>query len=86
MLIDTTNKCFYVGEAQNLIRRFAQGHKPIPDWDHYRYDQLPPMAKKTRVALERMVIRTFASVLPNNREISSMTLSDYVLANEKIDA
>ena len=85
-LIDTKNKLLYVGEAQKLIQRFNQGHKPIPHWDFYRYDQLPPMQKKTRVALERMIIRSFAAVLPNRRDISSIELSEYKLANEKIDA
>ncbi len=85
-LIDTANRLLYIGEAQILIRRFNQGHKPIPDWNYYRYDALPPMIKSTRVALERMLIRSFASVLPNKRGIASMDLSDYQLANERIDA
>ena len=84
-LIDTKNKLLYVGEAERLIQRFDQGHKPIPHWDHYRYDQLPPMKRKTRVALERMMIRAFASVLTNKRDISSIEFSEYSLANEKID-
>jgi len=37
------------------------------------------------VALERMVIRNFATVLPNKREISTMAITDYRLANDKID-
>ena len=84
-LIDTENRLLYIGEAENLIRRFNQGHKPIPHWSYYRYDALPPMIKSTRVALERMMIRSFASALPNKRGIASMDLSDYQLANERID-
>ena len=84
-LIDTKNKLLYAGEAQKLIQRFNQGHKPIPHWDSYRYDQLPPMQKRTRVAAERMVIRPFGAVLPNKRDISSIELIECRLANEKIE-
>jgi hypothetical protein len=87
MLADTGSHLFYIGEAQSLIRRFNQGHRPIPNWDRYRYDQLPPMAKEMRVALERMMIRAFASVLPNTRNIPSIEgFSGYRLVNERIDA
>ena len=40
LLIDTSERLFYVGEAENLIRRFNAGHPSIKDWDFYRYDQL----------------------------------------------
>ena len=45
-----------------------------------------PMTKKQRVAFERMLIRVFASVLPNKREVPTMEISTYRLTNEKIDA
>ena len=85
MLIDTATKLIYVGEAENLIRRFNAGHPMIKEWDYYRYDVLPPMTKKQRVAFERMLIRVFASVLPNKREVPTMGISAYRLANDKID-
>jgi hypothetical protein len=85
MLIDQKAKLLYVGEAEDLIRRFDNGHPDIKDWDFYRYDQLPPMPKQQRVALERMVIRVFASVLDNKRDIPTKLISDYRLANRKID-
>jgi hypothetical protein len=68
-LIDTRAKLIYVGEAQDLVRRFKKGHSEIKDWDFYRYDQLPPVSKEVRVGLERMIIRVFASLLENNAGI-----------------
>jgi hypothetical protein len=85
MLIDTEEKELYVGEAKNLIRRFRQGHPSIKNWNFYRYDVLPSSAAKHRVALERMVIRSFASILGNKKGIPSMEISEYRLANDKID-
>ena len=64
MLIDTAKKLIYIGEADNLVRRCSAGHPSIKDWDYYRYDVLPPMTKKQRVALERMFIRGFAGAYP----------------------
>ncbi len=84
-LMDEKSKLIYVGEAEDLIRRFNAGHPDIRDWDFYRYDQLPPMPKEQRVALERMVIRSFASVLENKRNIPTRNISEYRLANRKID-
>ena len=85
MLVDTSARLLYIGEAENLIRRFNAGHDVIRNWDHYRYDQLPPMTKRQRVALERMMIRAFASVLENKKRIPTQAISDYQLVNDKID-
>jgi len=84
-LIDTSARLLYVGEAENLLRRIKAGHDLIQGWDFYRYDQLPPMTKTQRVALERMMIRAFASVLGNMRGIPTLEISDYRLVNERID-
>jgi hypothetical protein len=86
MLIDEKAKLLYVGEADNLIRRFKAGHLEIKDWDFYRYDQLPPMPKRQRVSIERMMIRVFASVLENKAGITTKSISEYRLANRRIDA
>jgi hypothetical protein len=43
------------------------------------------MEKQQRVALERMIIRIFASVLENKANIPTRLISDYRLANRKID-
>jgi hypothetical protein len=86
MLLDTTSHLLYVGEAENLIRRLKAGHPSILKWDFYRYDLLPPLNKQQRVALERMMIRTFATVLKNNKGVKTMDISGFSLANDKIDS
>ena len=86
MIIDTSARLLYIGEAENLVRRFSAGHEVIRYWDFYRYDQLPPMTKRQRVALERMMIRAFASIFDNNKGIPTQAISDYRLANDKIDS
>lgn len=85
MLVDTEEKLLYIGEAQNMVKRFKAGHSSIKNWKYYRYDVLPSAAAKHRLALERMVIRNFASVLDNKRSIPTMGISEYTLANDKID-
>jgi hypothetical protein len=85
MLLDEKAKLIYVGEADNLITRFKGGHTDIKDWTFYRYDQLPPMPKQHRVAIERMVIRFCATILENKGGISTKSISEYRLANRKID-
>lgn len=85
-LIDTRQKHFYIGEAEKMIRRFEQGHLGMKTWNYFRYDQLPDgFSKKQRVALERMLIRCFASILSNNKGIPTQNISDYKLTNLKID-
>lgn len=84
MLLDTNDKLFYIGEAQNLIKRFNQGHNRIKNWDYYRYDVLPKQLEKYRLEIERMQIRDFATLL-RNMSIASLEFSDYKLTNDKID-
>ena len=85
MLADTKNKLLYIGEAIDLIKRLSQNYPTIPKWDFFRYDVLPDELKNFRVTLERMMIRSFATVLPNKNKIHSLELSSYSLANDKID-
>jgi len=85
-LLDTKNKSFYIGEAERMLRRFEQGHLGIKEWDYFRYDKLPEgFSKRQRISLERMLIRCFASILENSRNIPSMRISDFKLSNIKID-
>jgi hypothetical protein len=85
MLIDTKNKLLYVGEAQDLIRRLSQPYPTIKDWDNFRYNVLPDKLVPYRVVLERMLIRDFASLLRNKKDVKCISISDYSLANDKID-
>jgi stress-induced morphogen len=85
-LIDRENKELYVGEATNLAKRFNQKRNEIPNWTHYRVDILPPgFDDKMRVNLERMLIRSLASLIENNVGVESMKISDYSLKNKRVD-
>lgn len=85
-LIDTKNKLLYIGEAEHT-KRIAQFRKELPDWDFFRIDLLPSwLTRQQRLEIERLIIRSFASVLPNNKNIDSMKISDYKLLNRKIDS
>ncbi len=84
-LIDTNNKLFYVGEAADLVKRLLQNYPTIPNWDYFRYDVLPDELAPFRVMIERMVIRDFATLMSNNKDIKTISISDFKLTNEKID-
>ena len=76
----------YIGEAKDLKIRLSQQYKSIPKWNYYRYDVLPSSASdEIRLSIERMVIRSYASLLENKRKIPTKNISQYKLANDKID-
>ena len=89
-LLDNKNKLIYVGEtSQNLVTRLNDKEfykKIIPNWTHYRYDALPPsIDKKGRVAIEVLMIRSYAALFESNNEIKSFEISDYKLVNRRFD-
>ena len=85
-LLDSKNKLLYVGEAKDLIKRLKQRYPSIPNWSHYRYDVLPKKTStQVRLAIERMVIRSYASLLSNKSKVKTINISIYKLANDKID-
>ena len=85
-LIDTERKLLYVGEAKNLVKRLSQRYPSISHWNYFRYNVLPNSLESYRVPLERMIIRDFASILMNKKDVDdSISISDYRLANDKID-
>jgi hypothetical protein len=86
MLLDKSGRRFYVGEAEDLVKRLLQPHTSIPDWELFRYDVLPHELAPYRVVLERMMIRDFAAVLKNKRQVPSHEIGDCELANDKVDA
>ena len=85
-LIDNTRKLIYVGEAKDLRKRLKQKYPSIPNWTHYRYDALPKsVTTEIRVSIERMVIRSYASLLKSKSNVHSFEISNYRLVNDKID-
>jgi hypothetical protein len=85
LLLDTEKKLIYVGEASDLIARLSQPHPSIPNWNLYRYNVLPSQLMPFRITLERMLIRDIASLFPNKKKVKHFGISDYRLANHKID-
>lgn len=85
MLIDTKNKLLYIGEAQNLLKRLSQPYPTIKNWDYFKYNVLPDKLAPFRVVLERMVIRDLACLLKNKRDVHCISISEYSLANDRID-
>jgi hypothetical protein len=86
MLLDTEAKRFYVGEASDLVKRLTQPHGSIPNWNYFRYNVLPSELAPYRVALERMIIRDFATVLKNSRAIAWQEIGACELVNDRVDA
>tara|TARA_B100001123_G_scaffold106380_1_gene123725 strand:+ start:696 stop:1589 length:894 start_codon:yes stop_codon:yes gene_type:complete len=85
-LLDINNQLIYVGEARDLRKRLRSRYPSIPNWTHYRYDVLPSdTPDDMRVSIERMVIRSYASLLQNKSGIDTKDISSYSLANDKID-
>ncbi len=85
-LLDKKNKLIYVGEAKDLRKRLKQSYKNIPNWTHYRYEVLPKnTSTKIRVAIERMMIRSYASIFKSKSKVQSVEISSFLLANDKID-
>jgi hypothetical protein len=85
MLLDSKKKLLYVGEAKSLKKRFNSGHPDINGWDYYKYNVLPSNLSEYRLSIERMLIRDMASILENKQDIQYIKISDYKLANRKID-
>ena len=86
ILLNKKNKLIYVGEAKDIRKRLKQKYPSIPNWTHYRYDALPKNTpNNVRVSIERMVIRSYASPLGNKFNAESIEISNYRLANDKID-
>ena len=86
MLADTKNKFLYIGEAMDLVKRLSQKYPVIPNWDYFRYDVLPDEFAEFRVTLERMMIRSFSTILENKKGINTLNAGSYRLANDKIDS
>ena len=85
MLANSSNNTLYIGETKDLVKRLNTRYKPIPNWDFFRYDILPLELAPHRVTIERMLIRQFASVMKNTKDITNLDSQTYKLVNEKID-
>jgi len=59
--------------------------RDIPKWLFFRYNVLPDKIAPHRQTFERMIIRDFASLLENKKDVNHKEFSDYTLVNDKID-
>ena len=83
-LVHTKNKLIYIGKAEELGKRVKPGrkHQNMPgDWDKFRYDIVKPEYANILDKIEDHTIRSFASILKNNKNYPSLELSSYTLAN-----
>lgn len=84
-LLDDNKKEIYIGMADNLTSRVVPGRSEIPGWNHYRFDTMPAeFDPKVRRQIEKMVIRSYASILENLRNIPTKGISEYKLRNRQI--
>lgn len=89
-LLDDVNKLIYVGETgQDLKTRLSdkEHYKSagIPNWTHYRFEVLPQsIGTKARKEIENMIIRAYATLFSNTKDVKSIKISNYKLVNRKI--
>jgi len=83
-LANTQKKILYIGKAGNLGKRVKPGRKHMnmdKDWDLFKYDIVYPEYANILERIEDHTIRSFASILKNNKKYSSLELSAYKLVN-----
>ena len=85
MLADTSSNSLYIGETIDLKKRLNTKYPTIPNWNFFRYDVLPDELAVHREMIERMIIRQFASIMKNTKNIRTLETQTYRLVNEKID-
>ena len=83
-LINITKKKIYIGIAGDFSERYTQSSMNTK-WEYYRYDVLPAALNVYREDIERMLIRSFSSMMKSNNDILTKEISDFHLTNKKID-
>jgi len=80
LLLDTKGRRFNLGEAVDLVKRLQQRTLRL----ELRYNVLPSELAPLRALIERMLVRDFAAVLKNERQIASQEIAGCELANDKV--
>jgi len=83
-LANTKEKLLYIGKAEELGKRVKPGrqHQNMPgSWDKFRYDIVKPEYSNVLERIEDHTIRSFASILTNNKNYPSLEISTYTLVN-----
>ncbi len=68
-----------------MLALSGRRHPSIPNWNFFRYDVLPPALALFRVALERMLIRAFVTIIENKGGIRWIEIGGCALANDRVD-
>jgi len=83
-LVNSKKKLIYIGKAEILGKRVKPGkqHQNMPgDWDLFRYDIVKPEFSNILERIEDHTIRSFASILKNNKDYPSLNISNFKLVN-----
>ena len=83
-LANTKKKLIYIGKAEILGNRVTPGrnHQNMPgDWNKFRYDIVKQKYATILDKIEDHTIRSFASVLKNNKNYPSLEIGSYTLVN-----
>jgi len=83
-LANTKKKLLYIGKAEVLGKRVNPGrdHQDMPgDWNKFRYDIVKSEYSTILDKIEDHTIRSFASILKNNKNYPSLEIGSYVLVN-----
>lgn len=83
-LANTKKNLLYIGKAEILGKRVRprRQHQNMPgDWDKFRYDIIKQEYSSILDKIEDHTIRSFASILKNNKKFPSLDLSPYRLMN-----
>ncbi len=74
----------YIGKAEILGKRVKPGkiHQNMSgDWDLFKYDIIKPEFSRILELIEDHTIRSFASVLKNNKDYPSLNIGNFKLVN-----
>lgn len=85
-LAHTKKKLLYIGKAGTLGTRVKPGRKHqemLEDLDLFRYDVIKPEFSGILERIEDHTIRAVAAILSNDKNYSSLNISQYKLANRK---
>ena len=87
LLYHSTNKQLYVGKANRLGARVKRGEGRIglaDDWDRFMFFELNPDYNAFIEQIEAFLIRSFASIMENDVQVSPLKESGIKLVNKQL--
>jgi hypothetical protein len=83
-LVNIKKKLLYIGKAEVLGKRVKPGrrHQNMPrGWNFFKYDIIKPEFANVLERIEDHTIRSFASILKNDKGYPSLNIGNYKLVN-----